>query len=191
MGSNQHRVYNDSNTPLIHKLDWMKEIPDKTKLSEMTIPGSHNSCSLFGICCARTQTWSLVEQMRAGLRFFDIRLRRINNTLRAYHGFVDQKETFDKILIYALDFLEKNQSETIIMEIVSEYTMKNCTKSFVELYEEYTQPYQDKIVIYKNEDISLGEIRGKILIIKIFEGSTNRIKNFLIQKFFDTKFMEY
>ena len=188
MGSNQHRVYNDSDTPLIHKLDWMKEIPDKTKLSEMTIPGSHNSCSLFGICCARTQTWSLVEQMRAGLRFFDIRLRRINNTLRAYHGFVDQKETFDKILIYALDFLEKNQSETIIMEIISEYTMKNCTKSFVELYEEYTQPYQDKIVIYKNEDISLGEIRGKILIIKIFEGSTNRIKNFLIQNLWSINF---
>ena len=188
MGNNQHRVYNDSDTPLIHKLDWMKEIPDKTKLSEMTIPGSHNSCSLFGICCARTQTWSLVEQMRAGLRFFDIRLRRINNTLRAYHGFVDQKETFDKILIYALDFLEKNQSETIIMEIVSEYTMKNCTKSFVELYEEYTQPYQDKIVIYKNEDISLGEIRGKILIIKIFEGSTNRIKNFLIQNLWSINF---
>ena len=183
MGSSQNRFYNDSDTPLIHKLDWMKEIPDSTKLSEMTIPGTHNSCALFGICCARTQTWSLVEQMRAGIRFFDIRLRRIDNTLRAYHGFVDQKETFDKILIYAFDFLEKNPSETIIMEIISEYTMKNCTKSFKELYTEYTEIYQNKIVTYKKEDITLGEIRGKLLAIEIFEKSTSRIRNFLIQNF--------
>ena len=46
--------------------------------------------------------------MKAGLRYFDIRLRRINNSLRAYHGFVDQKEHFDSILVYAFDFLEKN-----------------------------------------------------------------------------------
>ena len=183
MGSSQNRFYNDSDTPLIHKLDWMKEIPDSTKLSEMTIPGTHNSCALFGICCARTQTWSLVEQMRAGIRFFDIRLRRIDNTLRAYHGFVDQKETFDKILIYAFDFLEKNPSETIIMEIISEYTMKNCTKSFKELYTEYTEIYQNKIVTYKKEDITLGEIRGKLFAIEIFEKSTSRIRNFLVQNF--------
>jgi 1-phosphatidylinositol phosphodiesterase len=181
MGCNQVKVYNDSDTPLIHKLDWMKEIPDDTKLSQMTIPGTHDSCSLFGICCARTQTWSLVEQMRAGLRYFDIRLRRIDDTLRAYHGFVDEKETFDKILVYALDFLEKNPSETIIMEIISEYDPKNSTKSFRELYGDYTRTYIDKIVSYNNRDITLGEIRGKLFVVKVFEGSTSRIPNFLIQ----------
>ena len=125
---NQVKIYSDSSTPLIHKLDWMKEIPDDTKFSQMTIPGTHDSCSLFGICCARTQTWSLVEQMRAGIRYFDIRLRRIDDTLRAYHGFVDQKETFDRILAYAMDFLEKNPSETIILEIISEYDPKIAQK---------------------------------------------------------------
>ena len=191
MGCNQVKVYNDSNTPLIHKLDWMKEIPDDTKFSQMTIPGTHDSCSLFGICCARTQTWSLVEQMRAGLRYFDIRLRRIDDTLRAYHGFVDQKETFDHILAYALDFLDKNPSETIIMEIISEYDPKNCTKSFKDLYEEYTKTYQDKIVAYQNKDITLGEIRGKIFVIKVFEGSTSNIPNFLIQNSWSVNFRWY
>ena len=191
MGCNQVRVYNDSNTPLIHKLDWMKEIPDDTKLSQMTIPGTHDSCSLFGICCARTQTWSLVEQMRAGLRYFDIRLRRIDDTLRAYHGFVDQKETFDRILVYAFDFLDKNPSETIIMEIISEYDMKNCTKSFKDLYEDYTKMYQDKIIPYQNKDITLGEIRGKLFVVKVFEGSTSNIPNFLIQNSWSVNFRWY
>ena len=191
MGCNNVKVYNDSDTPLIHKLDWMKEIPDDTKLSQMTIPGTHDSCSLFGICCARTQTWSLVEQMRAGLRYFDIRLRRIDDTLRAFHGFVDQKETFDRILVYAFDFLDKNPSETIIMEIISEYDMKNCTKSFQDLYEDYTKTYQDKIIAYQNKDITLGEIRGKLFVVKVFEGSTSNIKNFLIQNSWSVNFRWY
>ena len=191
MGCNQVKVYNDSSSPSIHKLDWMKNIPDETKLSKMTIPGTHDSCSLFGICCARTQTWSLVEQMRAGLRYFDIRLRRINDTLRAYHGFVDQKETFDHILVYAFDFLEKNPSETIIMEIISEYDPENSKKSFKDLYEEYTQSYQDKIVSYQNKDITLGEIRGKLFVIKVFEGSTSNIPNFLIQNSWSVNFRWY
>ena len=191
MGCNQVKVYNDSSSPSIHKLDWMKNIPDETKLSKMTIPGTHDSCSLFGICCARTQTWSLVEQMRAGLRYFDIRLRRINDTLRAYHGFVDQKETFDHILVYAFDFLEKNPSETIIMEIISEYDPENSKKSFKDLYEEYTQSYQDKIVSYQNKDITLGEIRGKLFVVKVFEGSTSNIPNFLIQNSWSVNFRWY
>ena len=191
MGCNQVKVYNDSSSPSIHKLDWMKNIPDETKLSKMTIPGTHDSCSLFGICCARTQTWSLVEQMRAGLRYFDIRLRRINDTLRAYHGFVDQKETFDHILVYAFDFLEKNPSETIIMEIISEYDPENSKKSFKDLYEEYTQSYQDKIVSYQNKDITLGDIRGKLFVVKVFEGSTSNIPNFLIQNSWSVNFRWY
>ena len=191
MGCNQLQFYSDSNSPSRHHLDWMKDIPDNTQLSQMTIPGSHNSCALFGICCARTQTWTLVEQMRAGLRFFDIRLRRIDNTLKAYHGFVDQKETFDHILVYAFDFLEKNPSETIIMEIISEYEPKNSTKTFSDLYQEYITTYEDKIVSYNNKDITLGEIRGKILVIKVFEGNTCRIPNFLIQNSWTVNFRCY
>ena len=190
---NQLRVFNDSNTPLIHKLDWMKDIPDNTKFSQLTIPGTHDSCSLFGICCARTQSWTLVEQMRAGIRYFDIRLRRIDNTLRAYHGFVDQKETFDRILSYAMNFLENNPSESIILEIISEYDPKNCTKSFAQLYDEYIKSYKEnnQVVEYQNEDITLGQIRGKLFIVKVFEGSTSHIPNFFIQNSWSVNFRWY
>ncbi len=119
--------------------------------------------------------------MKAGIIFFDIRLRRINDTLRAYHGFEDKKETFDTILAYAFYFVEKNPTETIMMEVISEYETKNSTKSFVDLYNEYTKPYSDKIVSYENKDTELGKIRGKLFVIKIFGGRTTRIPNFLIQ----------
>lgn len=191
MGCNSIRVYSDSSSPKTHNLNWMKDIPDETKLSEMTIPGTHDSLSLFGICCARTQTWTLVEQMKAGLRYFDIRLRRINDTLRGYHGFVDQKEMFDSVLVYIFNFLEQNPTETIIIEVISEYDPLNSTKSFEELYNEYAKPYGDRIVSYENKDITLGEIRGKLFVIKVFEGSTRNIANFFIQNAWSVNFRCY
>jgi hypothetical protein len=84
-------------------------------------------------------------------------------------------------LVYAFDFLEKNPTETIMMEVISEYDPKNSTKSFAELYNEYTRSYSEKIVPYENKDIELGKIRGKLFVIKVFEGSTSRIPNFFIQ----------
>ena len=117
MRSSENKTYNDSSQPSVYNLAWMQSIPDSTKLSSMTIPGTHNSCALHGICCARTQSWSLPEQMKAGLRYFDIRLRLYNNTLRSFHAFVDQKDTFDIILSYALNFLNQYPSECIIMQV--------------------------------------------------------------------------
>ena len=191
MGSSQIRTTSTNNTPAEYNLDWMKNIPNEKKISQMTIPGTHDSLSLFGICCARTQVWSLPEQMRAGLRYFDIRLRNINNTLRAYHAFVDQKVTFDKVLSYAINYLDEYPSEAIIMEIISEYETKNCTKSMDELYDDYIINYKERIYEYDNRDITIGEIRGKILMIKIFHGSTRRIPNFEIQNNWTVNFRFY
>ena len=180
MGSSELKAYNDSSHPSKYNLTWMQSIPDSTKISSMTIPGTHNSCALHGICCARTQSWSLPEQMKAGLRYFDIRLRLYNNTLRSFHAFVDQVDTFDVILSYALNFLNQYPSESIIMQLVKEHTDKNCTKKMPELYEEYTKNIKDKIIEFKN-DITMGEIRGKILIIKIYGRSTRFMPGFVIQ----------
>lgn len=181
MGSSEQRTTSTDNSPRSYNLDWMNNIPNETKISQMTIPGTHDSLSLFGICCARTQVWSLSEQMRAGLRYFDIRLRNIDNTLRAYHAFVDQRLTLDTILYLVFKFLDEHPSETIIMEIISEYETKNCTKSMSELYKEYIENYKHRIYEYENRDVTMGEIRGKAMVIKVFNGSTRRIPNFQIQ----------
>ena len=182
MGSDEPKAYSDSDHPTSYNASWMKSIPDTTKISQMTIPGTHNSCALHGICCARTQTWSLPEQMNAGLRYFDIRLRLYNNTLRAFHEFIDQEDTFDIILNYALNFLEQNPSESIIMQIVKEYKVENCSKSIQDMYDEYIKDIKDKIVDFKKkDDIKMGDIRGKILMVKIFGRSTRFMPGFLVQ----------
>ena len=183
MGSNQDKLYNDSIHPDLSKVkkDWLKDIDNQTHLSQMTIPGTHDSCSLFGINSARTQSWTLNDQLDAGIRYLNLKLRIVNNKLRAYHAFVDQKETLDSILKIVFKFLEKNATECVIMEINSENTPLNSTKSFAELYEEYIQNYKNKIIEYDNKDITLGELRGKLYIIKAFEGKLDEIPGIFSQ----------
>ena len=187
--STKKNDYSESSKPKKYFEQWMKEIPDDIKISELTIPGTHDSCAyqIKGIgnlvsYATKTQSWNLEEQMKAGLRYFDIRLRSINNTLHCYHGPIDLNQKFDSILKIASSFLNKNKTETILMQIVSEYDDKNCTKSMEQMYQEYTINYKNIIIEYDNNNIpTLGEIRGKLFFFKIMKGSTRNISNFYIQ----------
>ena len=185
----KNNYYNDSSKPKKYFCQWMKEIPDNIKISELTIPGTHDSCTyqIKGIgklvsYAARTQSWNLEQQMKAGLRYFDIRLRSYKNTLHCFHGPIDLIQTFDSILKTASDFINKNKTETLIMQIVSEYDDKDCTKSMEQMYEEYTKNYKHIIIVFNNSIIpTMGELRGKLFFIKIMKGSTTHISHFHIQ----------
>ena len=185
----KQKFFSESSKPKKYFEQWMKEIPDNIKISELTIPGTHDSCSykIAGLgklvsFAAKTQSWNLEEQMKAGLRYFDIRLRSYNNTLHCFHGPVDLGQNFDNILKIASSFLNKNKSEGLIMQIVSEYEDKNCSKSLEQMYQEYIEGYRNITMEYNNTTIpTMGEIRGKLFFIKIMKGSTSHISNFHIQ----------
>ena len=117
--------------------------------------------------------------MKAGLIYFDIRLPLYNNSLHSFHGFVEQEETFDIILSYAINFLNQYPSESIIMQIVKKYKDKNCTKRMPELYGEYIENVKNKIIEFEIV-LTTGDIRWKILIIKIFGRSSKYIPGFMI-----------
>jgi 1-phosphatidylinositol phosphodiesterase len=182
--------YSESSNPKKCFEDWMKEIPDNVLLSSLTIPGTHDSCAykIKGLAniisyAARTQTWDLENQLKAGLRYFDARLRLFNNTLHCFHGPIDLIDTFDIILKTLVNFVTKHKSETIMMQLVSEYDDTNCTKTMEEMYEEYTHDYKDLIKEYDGNVPTMGEVRGHIFFIKIFKGSTRSIPNFYIQNY--------
>lgn len=168
MGNKCEKHFCNEKEPNKHFPNWMKCLPDSSLLSSLTIPGTHNSCSLFGGVIAITQTWSIPLQLKAGIRYFDIRLRKYKDKLRLQHGVMNQKCTFDIILKHFKDFLTDQSSEVIIMAVQEEYQAKDCTKTMNELFEEYTREYHDLIVEYKGKDVPLNAIRGKILFINIF-----------------------
>ena len=53
----------------------MKNLSDNSKITEFSIPGTHDSGALLPIPFAQTQKLSFANQLNNGIRFLDIRLR--------------------------------------------------------------------------------------------------------------------
>ena len=151
---------------------WMRKIDDSTSIRNINMPGSHDTMALYSIgdLAGQCQTLSLKEQLNLGVRFLDIRLKEENNKLKAVHGFVDQKESFENITTTVEEFLMYNPSEFIIMSIKEEAASSKSTISF----EESLKTYLDSTKFLKQTTIpaTLGEVRGRVLLLSRYANST-------------------
>ena len=79
--------------------DWLSQVDDHTLLRNVSLPGSHDTMALYSIAdlAGQCQTLSLEEQLNLGVRFLDIRLKEDKGSLKAIHGIVDQKASFNSI----------------------------------------------------------------------------------------------
>lgn len=102
--------------------DWMSALSDSLSLASLSIPGTHESCARFEPLAgsARCQTLSLSEQLEAGVRYLDIRCRRVDNSFSIYHGMVSQNMTFEDVLDATAKRPESTRSSS----------MRALTKSF-------------------------------------------------------------
>ena len=187
------RAYSQSDTPETSHPAWMKWVPDYIKLSRMSIPGTHDTMSLYGGDLIETQDLSLADQLKSGLRYFDIRIRMVDDEFKIVHGISDQYATFDDVLVACNNFLDSNPSETILLRADSTgvpptvaccitYHPLNCTLSKEEIFVQkyYNQPNGGKFwrqgtfgITNALSSPTLGEVRGKIVLIQPFDTSTN------------------
>lgn len=67
--------------------DWMKDMPDKAVITELNLPGTHDSGMYHCVgplsMIFATQTKSIPQQLDAGVRVFDIRLDAFSDTWRS------------------------------------------------------------------------------------------------------------
>ena len=156
--------------------DWLGGIEDTTLLRDVSLPGSHDTMALYSIAdlAGQCQTLSLNEQLNLGVRFLDIRLKEDHNSLKAVHGFVDQKASFDDINKTVTSFLEKHPKEFIIMSIKEEAdpeaAMENYRQGLMrinsrERYERFLNSGFN--VIFRDESRSVAETL--LLAEKAFE----------------------
>ena len=142
--------------------NWMKDINESTSLAEISLPGSHDSLALYSLVdvAGKCQDASIAQQLNFGVRFFDVRLQLRNNVLRAVHGIVDEKMTFDTFNNEVDDFLKANPSETVIVSIKKEGDDVKSTSTF----EESIKP---KLSSYYTESRipTLKEVRGKKVLL--------------------------
>ncbi len=149
--------------------NWMSEIDDSRYLSQISIPGTHDSAALYESIAGTTkcQKLTLSEQFNCGVRYIDIRCRSINDCFAIHHGLVYQHLNFNDVIKACTDFLKNNPTETIIMSVKEEYKESGSEKTFEEIFNSYIEENKS-IWLLSDEIPQLGEARGKIVLLRRF-----------------------
>ena len=157
--------------------DWMSSITNTIPLSRLTLPGTHDTMARYETIygTAVCQDMNLGEQLTNGVRCLDIRGRHLNNRLVMHHGVEYQKANFDDVLRDSISFLSNHPSETIVMSLKEESTPSRNTRSYEATVKAYLANYPSRY-FYNGWNPctkipTLGEARGKILLVRRFSGT--------------------
>jgi 1-phosphatidylinositol phosphodiesterase len=156
---------------------WMRELPDSTPLGALSIPGTHNSPTCHNAApSVRCQAVSPVQQLKNGVRFFDLRVQvptpynPNSDALALVHSVFPISLTGTKYFrdLYndITQFLKENPSETLIVSIKREgpgdgtdqQLSQILKKHYTNLQTWFTQPRVP----------TLGEVRGRIVLLRRF-----------------------
>ena len=150
--------------------DWLGQMSDLALIKDISLPGSHDTMALYalGDLAGRCQSLSLASQLEAGVRFLDIRLQNQNDTLKAVHGIVDEKEKFPSIVNTIDTFLTEHPTEFVIVSIKEEEKAKGGTKDFETLVvDSLTEKWYTGNVM----PVALGQVRGKAILLSRYADS--------------------
>jgi 1-phosphatidylinositol phosphodiesterase len=159
---------------------WMSQIKDNTRLSDLSIPGTHDSAAIIGATAgaASTQSLDIPHQLINGIRYLDVRAAVDSNGYFAlYHGDYYENLYFGELLQYVYDFLDKNPGETIYLKLAQEHTSVSDAV-FNKSFDYYVNLNPSRF--YRAADSktpnnpTLGETRGKIVVFKNFAGSDGK-----------------
>ncbi|CAM1366961.1 putative 1-phosphatidylinositol phosphodiesterase [Tenacibaculum sediminilitoris] len=164
--------YNSSTSTSNENADWMKSLSNSKTVTTLSIPGTHDSGALYGGDLAICQTLSVLEQLKAGIRYFDIRLSYYPNEKKfyVYHGITYQHLTLKDVLDNIKSFLDDHPSEAVFVRIKRE-SDSNTDDVFVTGFKEVMNSYGINYFYTKSSvPIKLGDIRKKIVIIENVSG---------------------
>lgn len=150
--------------------DWMSGIAGSTSVSQIDLPGTHDSGARIGGAFVATQDLSISEQLNAGVRYLDIRLRHFEDALVVHHGAFYQELNFDDVLIACAAFLDAHPSETILMQVKEEHTPAGNTRSFEQTFltRYISTPAYQRYFHLTDAIPALDAVRGKIVLVRRF-----------------------
>lgn len=175
LGMNAHAIdyeaYTHKSTSGYRNTDWMAALPDSKRLSEISMPGTHDTMSFYGGDIVQTQSLPLAEQLASGVRALDIRCRHYYDTFTIHHGFVYQNANFDDVLITVQQFLQAYPQETVVMRVKEEYSAEGVTRRFEDTFAMYKQRYPGLFWSFSSNNPALSQVRGKIVVLQNFGAS--------------------
>ena len=146
--------------------DWMSRLPDTVKVCKVSIPGTHDSGTAgVGILTrhyARTQNLSIADQWDAGIRFFDLRPKLENGTLRIYHGPADCHLGFEEALLIIKSKLEQHPTEFCVVMTNSAGGGLEGVDMTMDLINTL---FDIKMLAQFNAKMTVADMRGRVLFI--------------------------
>ncbi|PHH81227.1 hypothetical protein CDD82_1241 [Ophiocordyceps australis] len=166
---------------------WQAQLDDATPLAALSLPGTHDTMTYaMETDRLQCQNEALATQLRAGLRYFDIRLRiRVDGSqapeLCVFHADGFTGFCLDEVLRQMVAFLNHEPSEALVVRIKQEGTPVGGTTeaSFESLFKRYIAHDDVAPHIYAPKASSgpanasfpipeLGALRSRILLLQDF-----------------------
>ncbi|KAM4600425.1 1-phosphatidylinositol phosphodiesterase-like [Polymixia lowei] len=147
--------------PQSYNIPWMAAIDDCRKLSLITIPGTHDSMALHGGPLADCQALALKDQLRAGVRYLDLKVFALDDALYVMQGVMYQRSTFREVLDTVRAFLSEFRSEAVLIRVKPEAFDKASVNQMVQ-----SLISNDQHVWVSSGMPTMGKIRGKIVFVQ-------------------------
>ena len=166
--------------------DWLDMVRDEVKVCKLSIPGTHDTMTGMGFyqpglkfvfnMTAISQLSDLEEQMNSGLRFFDIRPVVSTDTiakkkiLRLTHGISELDVYFEQTIDWLQAYLKAHPSEFFIAKLQFDNGFEDQKDVYSLLSDVlHMSKYQGLFVENWRPDITVGEMRGKILWLSRYD----------------------
>lgn len=161
--------------------DWMKNLAGSFPMSSLSIPGTHDSGAYtYGRETTETQEMRIPEQLKAGIRVFDIRLGNnhlnfdtecVGPDLYTFHGISCQFEKFKDVLEQIKTFLQDHSGEVAFMRVKFENGPNGDT--FTSQVETEMDSFPNLFFGGIQSNPRLDDVRGKIVLLRDYGGSTS------------------
>lgn len=153
--------------PAIDKKNWMSRLSESLSLSDITIPGTHDSGTHVHdiLPVSITQTWTIGRQLSEGIRFLDIRLNK-SNGFEIVHGESRTGLYFEKDCVAVIANFLKNEGpkETILLSIQSE---RGTTDGFHDGVLEILERVVGKYNLFTGAQPGpLSSLRGSVVLLR-------------------------
>ena len=158
-------------TTTVSAANWMEGIDSSTPISKLSIPGTHESCALYGGGKSQCQWFGITDQLRRGVRFLDIRCvhsygSQGTKELPVYHGDLYEWTNFQEVQEECARFLKAHPNEVILMNIQREEPAGLRSRSADEFCAMFKSLMDSQYWATPDHIPTLGEYKGKIILVR-------------------------
>ena len=160
--------------------NWMSALDGSKKLSELNIPGTHDSATRYinFAYFLQDQNTDIRAQLESGFRYFDLRVKLSKDAsdLCLCHNFGDcrtkkflfaKKLLFSDVIAVVARYLAAHNSEAVIFAVKPENAADDIAKVKEVIHAHIDRAAQ--LWYVKNDIPTLDEVRGKIVLVRRYD----------------------